>query len=55
MVAGDGDERLRFAIDAVLDGVLARKTCETVPASDSSSAYVSAATATASRTRMRQI
>jgi AcrR family transcriptional regulator len=24
MVAGDGDERLRFAIDAVLDGVLAR-------------------------------
>jgi AcrR family transcriptional regulator len=26
MVAGDGDERLRFAIDAVLDGVLARTT-----------------------------
>ena len=28
MVAGDGDERLRFAIDAVLDGVLARAAPE---------------------------
>jgi AcrR family transcriptional regulator len=55
MVAGDGDERLRFAIDAVLDGVLARTTCETVPASDSSSAHMRAATAIASRARMRQI
>jgi hypothetical protein len=24
MVAGDGDERFRFAIDIVVDGVLAR-------------------------------
>jgi hypothetical protein len=30
MVAGDGDERFRFAIDAVIDGVVARPVFRTV-------------------------
>jgi AcrR family transcriptional regulator len=32
MVAGDGDERFRFAIDVVVDGVVARAACGGSPA-----------------------